>query len=84
MTNGERNAGVALKLIVTGLEMYAAAFKQTLGCPLGDDGVIGEDWSDAAKAVIHMMNGPSGEADRGKLSGILKETAMRHGLNLDL
>lgn len=80
MTDGEKNAGRALELIVTGLKLYASSFHRTLGIPLGDDHVIGQDWKDAAAAVIHMMNGPSGEADRTKLAGELRAIALRDGL----
>jgi hypothetical protein len=84
MTNAEKQAGDALKLIVMGLEMYARAFKQVHDCTLGDDGVIGFDWAEACKDVIHMMNGPSGDVNRAELSGRLHEIAQAHGLNLDL
>lgn len=86
----ERQMGVALKLITTGLSMYARAYnawaKDSLDdteYKLGNDYVMGEAWKDIANSVLRsLLSGPFRGYEARTISSEIEAAAKEAGIDL--
>lgn len=86
----ERRMGIAIRLISTGLTMYAQAYsawaKDTLDDPdykLGNDYILGEAWKDIAHAVTRsFLNGPFRGFEPATISREIEQAAKNADVDL--
>ena len=62
---------------------YADAHRNTCDSPIGDDGVLGEEWKQIALGVIGLLNGETGRLDCGTLDRQIREMAAANGVELE-
>jgi hypothetical protein len=62
---------------------YAEAHKRTYGSPIGDDGVLGDDWIAAVRALAGLLNGETGQIDCGAFDRKLRDLAELNGFTRD-
>lgn len=67
----EQAMGNALKQIVEHAERYATAYKQEFDTQIGQDHVLGPEFTALLSAVHALLNGPTGNVDCGRLSGAI-------------
>lgn len=70
----------ALVSMLTGWLEYAAFHQDCWGDLIGNDGVLGEEWAAAGKAIHGLLNGSSGRLDCGTLSTVIHDTMMAQGV----
>lgn len=73
----------AIVLAVEALAGFADAHRSAYGSEIGDDGVLGDHWTDAAKAAIGMLNGEEGRLDCGTIDGLIRKLAKRANVDLE-
>lgn len=68
-----RPQGRALRLLLLGWEEYAYAHQKEFGSLIGDDGVLGEHWTDIARGIHGLLDGNTGGWDAGSIDHNLRE-----------
>lgn len=84
MTNPRPGFEKALVTLAQGLELYAAAHQARYTSPIGDDGVLGDEWATIARAVIGLLNGEAGRIDCGTFESMIRTIAAANGFDRDL
>lgn len=67
--------------IVTELARYADWHESHYGTPVGDDGVLGDAWLDAIKAMRRLLDGDLGQLDAGTIDTLLADMAVAAGFD---
>jgi hypothetical protein len=65
------------------LDEYACAHKRRYGSPIGEDGVLGDAWIAAVRALAELLNGETGSIDCGTFDRHLRDLASAHGFTRD-
>lgn len=65
------------------LNDYARTHLLRYGSPIGEDGVLGQDWEVMARALIGLLNGETGRLDCGTLDKAIRAMAKDAEVNLD-
>lgn len=60
-------------------EAYRTEYARTLEAPIGDDGVLGEEWAAIGDAIHALLNGPTGRLDCGTLSTRIRVAQAKEG-----
>lgn len=85
MNNRERETLFAhpLNMIRQGLQAYATAHRIAYDSDLGDDYVLSENWKEIASGLLGLLNGETGNIDRGAFDSSVRDLARRNGIDLD-
>lgn len=62
---------------------YAEAHWLRYDSPIGQDGVLGDEWARMGKALRGMLNGETGNLDCGTVDGLILAIAAHHGVNAE-
>jgi len=66
------------------LRLFGESHAELYNSPIGEDGVLGECWTDMAKALIGMLNGESGRLDCGTVESSIRYMAEEFGFDREL
>lgn len=78
------NAGAAIVDLLKAWAKYADAYANEFdGSRIGDDGVLGDEWQDIGKAILGLLNGPTGALDCGTVDRLVRKIATAYGLDGD-
>lgn len=69
--------------LATSLAIYAEAHQARYESPIGDDGVLGQDWEVMARALLGLLNGETGRLDCGTVDKAIRAMGTAAGINLD-
>lgn len=73
----------AMVSMLMGWEAYAKQHKQRYESPIGEDGVLGQEWQAIGEGLIGLLNGELGELDGGTLDAFLRDTMRENGIELE-
>jgi hypothetical protein len=80
-TAGEpRDFEACIILVLDGWLNYAEAHKARYESPIGEDGVLGAEWTRIARGIRGLLNGECGRLDCGTLDGFILRTARENGV----
>lgn len=74
----------ALGMLIDGLREYAEVHQAKFESPLGEDWVLGDEWLEAVRAVVGLLNGEIGRLDGGSLWQELEALARSAGFDAGL
>ena len=78
-----RGFETAIVKLVEALREYATAHFQAYESPIGDDGVLGEEWEQIARGTLGLLNGEAGRLDCGSVDRHVRDLASEAGVCLD-
>jgi hypothetical protein len=73
--------GLAMSLMVRGWAKYADAHRARFETGIGDDYVLGPEWSAIGFALIGLLNGELGGFDGGTLDAFLRDSLAAEGFD---
>ncbi len=62
---------------------YASDYRDQYEGSIGDDGVLGEEWSNIGAALLGLLNGDCGALDCGTLDGVIRDALRHEGIDPD-
>jgi hypothetical protein len=60
---------------------YAEDHRKRYEAPIGEDGVMGQYWTDLGHAIRHLLDGETGRLDCGTLFHFIYETMRENGVD---
>jgi len=66
-------------MLMDALEAYAHQYGSAYTMPVGDDGVLGDEWLSIARGLLGLLNGEHGRLDAGTIDRWVRQLAHDHG-----
>ena len=73
----------SLNLMYDALDKYQETHRRAYGSPIGADGVLGDQWIAAVRALAGLLDGETGELDCGAFDHKLRDLAETAGFTRD-
>lgn len=80
----ERSFSTAIGTMLYSWASYADAYRAQFDSCIGNDGVLGYAWAAQGKAIIDLLNGPTGDLDAGTIDCLVRTIATDNGVTEEL